>query len=398
MTNTINQKEDLYNEAGRLISVLSKIASSKIYNSNKKRLVEFKDYCLANDVGKNKISRYLYDLIRISEWLNKPFEKATKKDIERIMTILEDAKGIQTKKPYAEWTKRGYKIIIKKFYKWLRGKKYYPAEVEWIKTKIKECNKKLPEDMLCEEEVLALINSCQSYRDKAIIALLFDCGCRIGELLNMRIRDTEYFDKGMKIYLSGKTGARRIPIIFSVPFLNKWLNDHPTKKLESYIWVKNDGKRISYGRVRDLLKNCAKKTNLSKKVNPHNFRHSRASIYSDKLNDRIMMEYFGWHSPEIISTYSHLNGRQIENALLSANGIIIETKKENTLLKSKICIRCKKVHEATSLFCTCGFPLDEKLAEEIKMKEMQREKADVIMDRIINDPEVWEIIKNKYSN
>jgi site-specific recombinase XerD len=350
---------------------------------------------MANSVGKNKISRYLYDLVNIARWLDKPFEKATKKDMEKIMMKLEDVKGEKTNRPYSEWTKKGYRIIVRKFYKWMKGTKIYPEEVDWIKTGMKECNRKLPEDMLSEEEVLALINSCQHSRDKALIAMLFDSGCRVGELLNMRVRDIEYFDKGMKIYLTGKTGMRKVPVIFSVHYLNTWLNEHPTKKIESYVWVKNDGKRLSYGRVRDLLRDCAKRTKISKKVNPHNFRHSRASIYSDKLKDRVMMEYFGWKTSEIISTYSHLNGKQIENAVLEAIGIVPEDKKEKTLLKPKTCLRCKKVHEATALFCNCGYPLDEKQAQEIKIKEMQREKADVIMDKIVNDPEVWELIKKK---
>lgn len=57
---------DLYNEQQRLESVLNKIESSNISKSNKNRLVEFKNHCVANGVGKNKISRYLYDMIHIA--------------------------------------------------------------------------------------------------------------------------------------------------------------------------------------------------------------------------------------------------------------------------------------------------------------------------------------------
>lgn len=389
--------KDLYNEKRRLERTIQKIEELNISKSNKERLIEFKNYCLANNVGKNKTSRYLYDLMHIAEWLNKPFEKANRKDIEKIMIKLEEAKGEQTNKSFSEWTKRGYRIIIRKFYKWLRDTKYFPPEVDWISIRMKECNKKLPEDMLSEEEILALINCCSNPRDKALVSLIYDSGCRVGELLNLRLRDIEYFDKGMKIYLNGKTGMRRIPIVFSVPFIDKWLNLHPTKKPESFVWVGGNGERIGYGRVRKLIKDCAIRAKITKRVNPHNFRHSRASFYSDKLNDRIMMEYFGWHNPDTISIYSHLNGKQIENSILEANGFSVQEKKDKELLKSKKCLRCNKTHEATSLYCTCGFPLDEKLAQEIKVKEMQREKADVIMDKIVNDPEVWDLIKKKYA-
>jgi len=388
--------EDLYDTEKRLESVLKKIENSGIIKSNKKKLVEFTNHCLADSVGKNKASRYLYDLYNISIWLNKDFEKANKQDIERILVKLQEATNIY-EKPYSEWTKKGYKVIIKKFFKWLRKTETFPDEVKWIKSALKENQKKLPEDMLTEEEILSLINTSQNIRDKALIALLFDSGCRIGELLNMRIRDIEYFENGMKIYLSGKTGMRRIPIIFSVPYLNNWLNEHPTKKLNDYIWVKTDGKRLSYGRVRFMIKGYAKRIGVTKRVNPHNFRHSRCSFYVDKLKDRIMMEYFGWKKADTIAIYAHVNGKQVEDSILEANGIIPEHKKEKTILNPKICQRCNKTHEATALYCTCGFPLNKELVEEIKQKEMERQKADEIMNKLVSDPEVLELIKKKLS-
>lgn len=391
------KEKDLYNEEQRLDTVLNKLEQSNILRVNKTKINEFKNHLLSSSVGKNKTSRYLYDLIHIAEWLSKPFDKANKKDIERIMMKLEEAKGEQTHKLFSEWTKYGYRIILRKFFKWLRGTRYYPDEVDWIKIKIKECDKKLPEDMLTEEEILSLIDCCNSKRDKALISLIYDSGCRVGELINLRIRDIDYFEKGMKIYLHGKTGTRRIPVIFSAPYLSFWLNEHPIKKPDSYVFVTSNGKRLCYGRVRELIKESAKRAKVDKKVNPHNFRHSRASFYAGKLNDRIMMEFFGWKKTDTIAIYSHLNGKQIDGAILGANGIKTEEDTEKTILKPKKCLRCGKIHEATAIYCTCGYPLDEKVAREIKLNEMQREKADIIMDKIINDPEVWELIKKKSS-
>jgi len=94
--------EDLYNTEKRLESILRKINDSKeISKSNKKLLVEFTNHCLADSVGKNKASRYLYDLYNITIWLNKDFEKANKQDIERIMVILQSATN-KSGEPYSE--------------------------------------------------------------------------------------------------------------------------------------------------------------------------------------------------------------------------------------------------------------------------------------------------------
>ena len=71
--------EDLYNTEKRLESILKKIKSSPdISKFNKDKLVDFTNHCLADSVGKNKVSRYLYDLYNIAIWLDKEFEKVNK--------------------------------------------------------------------------------------------------------------------------------------------------------------------------------------------------------------------------------------------------------------------------------------------------------------------------------
>ena len=57
-----------------------------------------------------------------------PFEEATKDDIVELIAKIE-------RRNYAEWTKHDYKVILRKFYKWLRGTDDYPPEVRWIKVK-----------------------------------------------------------------------------------------------------------------------------------------------------------------------------------------------------------------------------------------------------------------------
>lgn len=153
--------EDIYNTKQRLESVPNKIKCSNISDSNKQKLAEFTHHCLADSVGKNKVSRYLYDLYNITLWLDRDFEKAEKGDIERVLFKLQETN-------YSEWTKRGHKVIIRKFYKWLRNSRVYPDEVDWIKTTIKENHKKLPEEILTPEEIKKLIKMYKSHTSRTI--------------------------------------------------------------------------------------------------------------------------------------------------------------------------------------------------------------------------------------
>ena len=383
--------EDIYNTQQRLDSITNKIKGSEISASNKKQLVEFTNHCLADGVGKNKMSRYLYDLHNISLWLGKDFQDVKKQDIERILVKLQETK-------YSEWTKKGYKVILKKFYKWFKKTKVYPDEVEWIKTAIKENHKRLPETILVEEEIKKLLDACPNIRDKALISTIYDSGCRVGELLNLKLKDIEIVDYGMKVCLTGKTGMRKILLISAVPYLTEWLNKHPIKQPESYLWVKRNGKRISYGRTRNLLAEAAIAAGIKKKVNPHNFRHSRATFYASKLREREMMEYFGWKKSDTVGIYVHLNGETVDRAILRSNGIIKAEEQDAITLKPRKCKRCGNVNKATDTFCSrCSLALDEKTMQELKQKDMERTQADEIMNKLIKDPEIYELIKKKLS-
>ena len=69
---------------------------------------------------------------------------------------------------------------------------------------------KLPEELLTEEEIQKMISSCANLRDRALVSVLYESGCRIGEIGNLRIKDVLFDEYGAKIDVLGKTGARRV--------------------------------------------------------------------------------------------------------------------------------------------------------------------------------------------
>src|SRR3989338_3142590 len=173
---------------------------------------KFSNSCYAEGLGKSRIKKYAYTLKQLSLMINKDFDKATKKDIINLVSSIEQ-------REWSDWTKHDYKVCIKKFYKWLRGKEDYPEEVKWIKTTIKKKNGKLPEGLLTEEEVKKLIDACTNSRDKALVSVLYESGCRAGELLSLKLKNVEFDKYGSVIMVDGKTGMRRIRLVNSTPYL-----------------------------------------------------------------------------------------------------------------------------------------------------------------------------------
>jgi len=115
---------------------------------------------------------YIPNLGKICELLGKSFRDADEQDIRRIVSIIE------SNERYSPWTKRDYKLTLRKFFTWRRGTKEYPSEVAWLRVQTKIKCSKTHEDMLTEEEVKRLIAYARTIQERAFISVLYESGCR----------------------------------------------------------------------------------------------------------------------------------------------------------------------------------------------------------------------------
>jgi integrase len=293
----------------------------------------------------------------------------------------------------------------KKFYRWVEGSKEYPEKVSWIKTGVKKNREKLT-NLPTKEDIELLINATCNVRDKALVSVLYESGCRIGELLNVRLKDVAFDDYGVVMLVRGKTGPRRIRLVSSEPRLSVWIDYHPRKNdPESPLWINigttNHHKPMMYQTVRCILKDLANKINLKKPVNPHIFRKARATHLASKLTEAQMCEYFGWtQGSEMPFTYVHLSGRDIDEAILRMYGRI---PKDNDALEFKLkkCPRCFRENPPDSHFCmTCHLPLDEKTAIEIEQKKREFISTTItneIIERMVEE-KVRQILAERYQD
>ena len=80
-------------------------------------------------------------------------------------------------------------------------------------------------------------------------------------------------------------------------------------------------KLLTYNGARGILIRLASRAGIKKRVNPHGFRHARATNLADHLTEAQMNEYLGWvQSPKMTSIYVHLSGRDVDKALLKLHG------------------------------------------------------------------------------
>lgn len=385
---------EVYQMDKRINRIIERISESKdISNRDKTILLKYKEQLILDGLSLSRVHKYLYELYGFSSWLKKDFEKAKKEDIRRVVS------WIESNQKFSDWYKYGLKICIRKFYKWLRKTKKYPKEVAWIKAYMKSHNNKLPEELLTEDDVKNLINASRDTKHKAFVAVLYESGCRIGEVSTLRIKNVSFDQYGAILNVNGKTGYRRVRIVSAVPYLAEWINKHPFKdNPEAWVWINRTQDVIKYTFLTDLLRRLARKAGIKKPVNPHNFRHSRATYLANHLTEAQMKEMFGWvRDSEMASVYVHLSGRDVDKALLKTYGIDINNgQEEESKLKPKDCARCNEKNPATNKFCLrCGMPLEKETIVEIIEKDLERKDADQILDKLLQDDEFKQVFISK---
>jgi RNA polymerase subunit RPABC4/transcription elongation factor Spt4 len=120
-----------------------------------------------------------------------------------------------------------------------------------------------------------------------------------------------------------------------------------------------------------MIKGIAKKCNIKKPVNFHNFRKSRATELAKYLSNQLLNKFMGWsRGSRMPLVYVHLNDDSLDNSILQMNGVELEEKIDKKI-ESKFCSRCHNINEEDSRFCNkCGMPLDKELISDLdELKE-----------------------------
>jgi integrase len=348
-------KVDIYNHDKNLERAYEKRLPK--FGNDRERIESFIEQLNLEGLSSARQNKYIFTFKTLKKLLAKDFVTCDEEDIKQLVTRIE-------KTEYSYWTKRDFKVVLKRFLRFL-GK-----EPSWLKSGNGKNPGLLPEEVLTETEVKKIAETGYTTRDKSFILSLYESGCRIGEFLPLKIKHLNFDKFGVALRVTGKTGPRRIRLVFSALALQRWIEEHPAKNNpEAYLWCKTPSpynpkwknNHLSYGFVSRLLKEIAMKAGVKKPVNAHAFRHARATFMARHLKEPEMREFFGWgRASEMTSVYVHLSGRDVDNSVLSIYGIKGSTKSQDPILKIEGCPRCNELNDPAAMFChKCGLPFKE---------------------------------------
>ncbi len=392
---------DIHNYEKKYGQCVRRLQKALISEHNKELIFRMNDALVLEGLSKPRLSKYLEVMKLIAVRLGKDLDQATVDDLKKVVSQIQQAN-------YSSWTKQTYKVMIRRFYKWLHGTKGYPEIVSWISIRISRSERKLPSegDLLTEDDISKMLNGADHPRDKALLAVLWESGARISEIGNLLLKNVAFDQHGAVLSVRGKTGSRKVRLIWSVPYLSVWFQNHPFKNdANTALWISvgntNHHKPLPYPSIRIMIIRLAESVGIQKRVNPHSFRHSRATFMAHHLTEFQMNQYFGWiQGSDMPSTYVHMSGRDVDNAILAMNGITLAGEKEQQKLLPRKCPRCDVINAHDNRFCLkCGGVLDLKYAmelEEMQKKQIEeRSGADSVMNRLLQDKEVQQFLLAK---
>lgn len=202
-------------------------------------------------------------------------------------------------------TRRRKLSAIKEFMKFLKREGFIKIN-EALEIENAKIDKKLPKVMNVQETT-KIIDSASNKQDRAILETLYGLGCRVAELINIKISDIDFDNRTVRLF--GKGNKERI-----VPINNASLSaitEHlQSRKLSSdYIFASNvNGERpMTTRNARRIVYKYG-----GKEVHPHMFRHSYAThLHANGADIRHIQELLGHADISTTQIYTHVANEQM---------------------------------------------------------------------------------------
>jgi integrase/recombinase XerD len=190
-------------------------------------------------------------------------------------------------------------------------------------------------DTLAVEDVEALLGAPSNespigIRDRALLELLYACGLRVSEALNLDLEDISLDEAAVRVIGKGDR-ERRLPVgDIAVVAVNRYLDDVRPEFIASVpkralrrggpLFVNQRGERLSRMQAWRTIRHAALVGGVTGHVTPHTLRHSFATHLLEGGADlRVVQELLGHASITTTQLYTHLTGERIKQVYARAH-------------------------------------------------------------------------------
>ena len=284
----------------------------------------YKNYLqIEKSLSNNTVDAYCRDIIKLNEFFNnelitKKINKLSYQDFQNYLSHL-------NKQKINARSQSRVISSIRSFFKYLLLEKIVEENPSDLLENPKT-GKKLPEFLTINEvdELVQQIDRSKAdgERNLAIIEVLYGCGLRVTELIELKISEI-YWKEGF-IRVIGKGNKERLVPLGKIAskHLKVYLNEvRVHQKLNNefidHVFLNKNGKKLSRVMVFKIIKRLTELAGIKKNVSPHTLRHSFATHLVEGGADlRAVQEMLGHQSITTTEIYTHLDKNYLKQSIL----------------------------------------------------------------------------------
>ncbi|MCJ8497596.1 site-specific tyrosine recombinase XerD [Chryseobacterium salipaludis] len=289
------------------------------------KITDFENFLrFERNFSNNTVDAYLRDIKKLKDYGSIDLEGVGPLDItfEHIQEFLFQF----SKKKFSERTQARWVSSIKAFFKYLQDDELRSdnpaALVEGPKLGLY-----LP-DTLSYEDVERIIKAIDistdlGKRNQCMIEVLYGCGLRVSELIDLKISNINFKELYLKVEGKGDK-TRFVPLaLYTAQLIREYIdtvrsNYKINKKCEDILFLNSRGSAMSRVIVFIIIKELTEKAGISKKISPHTFRHSFAThLLQNGADLRYIQEMLGHSSITTTEIYTHLKNDELRDVILN---------------------------------------------------------------------------------
>ena len=182
--------------------------------------------------------------------------------------------------------------------------------------------------IISEEEVMAILNTIDNIKHRALVELLYSAGLRVGELIKLRKTDLD-FQKSIIFVRQAKGKKDRMTILSknTAGLIQQYI-----RQVKPVYWLFEGpgGKPYSAGSVNKIIHRACKKCEISKGVHAHTFRHSFATHLIEQGTDiRYIQTLLGHSSLKTTAIYAHVSTRLLNKIQSPLDRFLADKERNN---------------------------------------------------------------------
>jgi integrase/recombinase XerD len=167
------------------------------------------------------------------------------------------------------------------------------------------------------------LNTDLGKRNQCLIEVLYGCGLRVSELIDLKISNINFKESYIKV--EGKGNKNRfVPLAaYTCSMIKDYIANVRTKykinkRCEDILFLNSRGSAMSRVIVFIIIKELTEKAGINRKISPHTFRHSFAThLLQNGADLRYIQEMLGHSSITTTEIYTHLKNEELRDVILN---------------------------------------------------------------------------------